>query len=509
VTMLDRFRALRARMWSMLTDARDEREFDQELEAHLDLAIDEYVRRGMTVDKARRLAIVRLGGLQQARETHRDARGLSIVDRIVQDLRFTRRALVREPWFTVTAVLILAIGIGANTAIFGLVRAVILQPAVRGAGAPGVDRQRQIGPFAGRALGGHADGRRVGLLAAPFTPVRGHYGVQRLFCLRQLSADRQRRTVTARRRAGFPQLPVGPGCGAAHRPLLQRERDAAGRSARDCPQPRIVAASVCQRSFGCRPKCRHRRQGRDCRRSPAPFDFSSVFSPATRVDFLSPLVFEEVRTWGNTVSIVGRLHGDSTLASAQQEIDALSARFKREEKSLLIEFEGGLSPLSDEVSGRTRRAVLLLWTAVGIVLLIACGNLSSLLLTRASGRRHEFVVRAALGATRGRLIALLLTESLVLAGVGAILGIAGAHVIFTRLSMLENLAIPLVQRSGLDAFVMAFTATVTIATAALVGIWPGLTASRVDVNEALKAGARGMSWPRIPGGDGHSASEGT
>jgi hypothetical protein len=102
-------------------------------------------------------------------------------------------------------------------------------------------------------------------------------------------------------------------------------------------------------------------------------------------------------------------------------------------------------------------------------------------------------VRAALGATRGRLFALVLTESLVLAGVGAILGIAGAHVIFTRLSMLENLAIPLIQRSGLDAFVMAFTATVTIATAALVGIWPGLTASRVDVNEALKAGARGMS----------------
>jgi predicted permease len=229
---------------------------------------------------------------------------------------------------------------------------------------------------------------------------------------------------------------------------------------------------------------------------PREFDFASVFSPSSRIDLYRPFALtQETDRWGNTLSIVGRLKPGVTVTAAQAEFDVLSTQISRQHPERYT-WGTKLTPLADQVTGRLRSALIVLGFAVGAVMLIACANLSNLLLARATGRRKEIAVRAALGATRGRLIRQMLTESIVLSLCGAILGLALAYLATRAFVALPNLSIPLMHFVTLDGTALLFTAGVAILTGLIFGLVPALQQSRGDLNESLKDASRGSSEGR-------------
>ncbi len=226
---------------------------------------------------------------------------------------------------------------------------------------------------------------------------------------------------------------------------------------------------------------------------PGQFDFASIFSPSSRIELYKafPLT-QETNRWGNTLSIIGRLKPGVTLESAQAEIKVLVENLHREDPEH-ADWGATLKGLQDQVSGRLRRALIVLGVAVGVVMLIVCANLSNLLLARAAGRRKEIAVRTALGASRWRLIKQMLTESMVLSCCGAALGLVLAYVATRAFRAMPNLNIPMMRYIAVDRTAMMFTLLTAIVTGLVFGIVPALQQSRGDLNEALKDSSRGSS----------------
>jgi len=229
---------------------------------------------------------------------------------------------------------------------------------------------------------------------------------------------------------------------------------------------------------------------------PREFDFASIFAPSSRIDLYQafPLTRETDR-WGNTLSIIGRLKPGVTLERAQAETDVLVGAIRKEHPER-YGFGMKLTALRDQVSGRLRRALIVLGVAVGVVMLIVCANLSNLLLARAAGRRKEIAVRTALGASRGRLIRQMLTESLVLSFCGAVLGLVLAYLATRAFRSMPNLSIPLMRYIAMDQTALLFTLLAAMVTGLVFGIVPALQQSRGDLNESLKDSSRGSSEGR-------------
>src|SRR5580700_3092006 len=233
---------------------------------------------------------------------------------------------------------------------------------------------------------------------------------------------------------------------------------------------------------------------------PREFDFASVFSPSSRIDMYEPFpLTQETDRWGNTLSIIGRLKPGVTVASAQAEINVLVENLHREHPERGNDWGVRLTGLQDQVSGRLRRALIVLGVAVGVVMLIVCANLSNLLLARAAGRRKEIAVRVALGAGRLRLIQQMLTESIVLSFCGAALGLALAYLATRAFAAMPNLSIPLMRYITVDRMALLFTLVTAMVTGLVFGIVPALQQSRGDLNETLKDSGRGSSEGRGKG----------
>ncbi len=229
---------------------------------------------------------------------------------------------------------------------------------------------------------------------------------------------------------------------------------------------------------------------------PASFDFGTVFAPGTRVDLYAPFpLSEETNRWGNTMSLVGHLKPGATIEQAQAEAQVLGERITREHpnRNLLIL---KLTPLQDHVSGSFRRSMLVLSGAVALVVLIVCANLSNLLLARSAARQKEMAIRAALGAGRRRLIQQVLTESLALSGVGALLGVLVAVGATRLLGGLEGINIPLLDQVGVDTSTLGFALLIAVLTG--IGFWlvPALRVSSLAPQHALQESSRGSSEGR-------------
>lgn len=488
------------RVRSFLSRKPLDRELDAELASHFELAVDENIARGMTPDEARRQALIRFGGVQQAREQQREARGLPWLEMLMQDLRYTLPVLRRDPGFACVAILILALGIGANVVVFSVVNTLMLRPL------PFSDAQQLtwIAPppqKCGLSCSTYSMDAYEEFVAQTksYQGVTGYMAFSNSGNLR-LTGRGQPVPVTGIEvlRNFFEVLGV--------RPMLGRLFTADDARMGAAPVV-LLEYEYWRQEFGGDPAIVG--QKIDLSGTPATvvgvlpksFDFGAVFAPGEGVDLITPLIPDNERTWGNIVPMIGRLKPNVPLAQAQAEANIVvprlcwSVKIARSCGAYAADQGGGMAlrTLKDYVSGRMRRSLIVLWSAVGMILLIVCVNLSNLLLARAASRSKEFAMRTALGAARSRLIRQLLTESMVLSGAGAALGLGLAYGVVAWLAHQGSVALPLLNEVNVDWRALAWMLLIALGAALLFGLAPGLRFSRVDLQESLKDSGPGMS----------------
>jgi len=464
-----------------------DQELNEEMASHLQMAVEENMRRHMSAEEARRQALVRFGGVQQALERHRESRGLPWLDVLIQDLRFTFRTLRRDSGFTIVAVLILALGIGANIAVFSVVNTILLRPL------PFRDPQQlvrivQKNPKAGESSRTYTADATQDFQQQnhSFQSVSGYFAFTGPDNLKLVGTGQPVPVTSILVAEGFFQtLGVDPSLGHSFRseefvkhsqpvallsyPFWKRQlggdRSIVGKAI-NLSNTSVIVIGVL----------------------PDTFDFGSVFSPGAKVDLFAPYIMDDFRDDGNDLALVGRLKHGVTLAQAQSEADQLFPQlyFEHKHPEYGKGYTGQVTGLKDYVSGKLRRSLIVLWCAVGLILLIVCVNLSNLLLARAAARSKEFAMRRALGARRWRLVRQLLTESLILATVGAVLGLGLAYVILSYLAHQGSIALPLLTMVRVDGTVLEWTLLIAVGSAVLFGPAPGLRMSGGNLQEVLK-----------------------
>src|SRR5215467_11630801 len=469
------FKDLAQRFETLFRRRSVEQELDDELAFHVELLANRHIADGVPHDEAMRRARLELGGFDQVREAHRDARGVRLLDDLGNDLRYTIRQIRRSPGFAALAVVCLGLGIGANTSIFSALNSVLFRPL---AGAdPGRLVRLGRGTSANFSYPDFKDlqtrGRQLSGLTASF-PMESDLevdGVSEFVAAEVVTAD------------------YGAVLGVT--PALGRWFTS------DTEPVAIISHAVWQNRFGGSRNVLGRRVGSEAQSfrivGVAPRAFTGIFGPL-RTDIwvpmrtrprLAALLNDRSRP---LVMVFGRLRSDATMAQASAELTVI-------QRQLLVEHGASADPLAPIVAepirgipnpGGRRLVALsasLLMIVVGVILLIACVNVGNLLLVRGSLRRRELAVRQALGATRSRLMRQLLTESLVLAIGGGASGLLLA-VWTTRLlegatpSMRSTFPIDL--DLSLDWRVIAFAMVLSVATTLVCGLVPAWRSSRTS-----------------------------
>ncbi len=495
-------RRLVRRVQAFLGKRRRDTDLDQELAAHLDMAIEDNLARGLAPQEARRVALISIGGLQQAREKHREARGLMTLDILAQDIRYTLRTLAREPGFTTVAVLILALAIGANIAVFSVVNNILLRPLP----FPNAQELVWIAP----------PPAKCGLSCATYSTdaydefrvhTRSFQDVTGYFAFS--SPD----NLKLARNGGMPipatsidvihnffeVLGVQPAMGRAF----------SAEDGRHGAAPVVILSDAWwRRQFNADPNIVGKAIDLNGHQTtiigvlPRTFDFGAVFSPGAKVDAITPLdLYGPPRDWGNIITMIGRMKPGVSLAQAQGDAKAAEQYMcwnNRYPNGCGKDYKDAVVPvpLKDYVSGRMRKSLVVLWSAVGAILLIACVNLSNLLLARGSARNKEFAMRGALGATRGRIVGQLLTESLILSCAGALMGLGLAFALVRWLAHQGSIALPLLGLLRLDGAALGWTVLVAVSAAVLFGLVPGMRLAGGNLHEALKESGLGMGHSR-------------
>ena len=424
--------------------------------------------------------------------THRRA---NMIADVWQDLRFSARMLRKNPGFTLIAVLTLALGIGANTTIFSVVnmlvfRSLPFQEAERlvwiaNTGEDGLSGQTT-------RMNNFIDWRARN---QSFVDLAGYYAF----------SDYESFTLTG---SGEPERLSGYFITQNLLPLLGVQ-PLIGRGFNDQesrlngPKAVLLSYGFWQRRFGGDPKIVGQTITLKDQANlvigvlPPSFDFASVFTPGARVDLIAAFpIAPELDRMNNTMAIVGRLKPGVSIPQAQAEFDALNQQIKKAHPERGDWFGTRMTALQQHVSGGVRRGLFLLLGAVGCVLLIVCANLSNLMLVRTSARRKEIAVRLALGATRGRLLRQLLTESLLLALGGAVLGLALALLATKVIASSNAFNLPLLQAVQVDGAALWFTLAVAVGTGLLFGVLPALQATGTNLQADLQDASRGSSAGR-------------
>ena len=462
-----------------------EGELDEELRFHFDEQVQKYVRSGLSRAEAVRRARLTFGGLEQLKEECRDARGVSVIESTAQDVRYAFRALRKSPAFGVVAALTLALAIGANTAIFSVMEAVMLRPL------PYKDPGRLVRFTVGatytdleawksqsRALEDMAIYfRNSGRSRVTLTGVTEPESVQGGF----VSAN------------FFPLLGVTPVIGRwlTSDEVARRERVA------------VLSDGLWKRRFGGSPDAVGMVLQIDGLNfqvigiMPAAFQF-----PARDVQFWAPITtnrywdeivpFDLNHNWGYWArwNAVGRLRQSATLDQAQAEMGVIKKRLVRGAPDRIRLNEIRVVPLRVDLGANARLAIYVLFGAVSFVLLIACSNVANLVLARGAVRGREMAVRTALGAGRARLIRQLLTESAVLALLAGCLGLILARFGIPLLVAYGPPDLPRLDEASVDPGVLAFTCAISVFAAILFGLAPAWKISQCDPNESLKSGGR-------------------
>jgi len=489
---LKHLRRIFLKFYQVFANSKVEEDLAKEIGAHLALLEDEYLRQGMPPEDARRAARVAYGGVEQAKQLHRDERAFQGLEQILQDTRYTFRLLRKSPGFTVTAILMLALGIGATTAIFSIFEGVLLRPL----GFPDPERLVTLGDV---LEGSHCESCAHSSVTAPdirnymrdtqsFSHLGGYR--QRLF---ELSGTGEPAAVNATRMSGevFAALGVAPLLG---RIFTQQEEN----------------QQVAVLSYG---MWRNRFHG-DANvlgstitlyRNPytvigvMPRDFEFPLNPGhvNQSELWLPLSLPpEEFTAGGAGSwnsrMVGRLKPGITVEQAQSDAERVARETMRDYPAFMrsLRIHAVVTPLQEDTVEQARSLLRTLLFAVVVVLLIACANLAGLLLVRAIRRRREIAVRLALGARAASLLRQAIVESMVLSIAGGAIGLALAAVALRVGVSLLPQTLPRVNQIVLDWPVMLFALGLALLTGFLCGLAPAFAAIRTSVNETLKEGGR-------------------
>lgn len=489
-------RAWLRRLTGIVPSQQSEQDFSAELESHLQMHIDDNLRAGMTPANARRDAIRHLGGLERTRQAHRERRTIPFLESLLQDLSFSLRQLRRSPGFTIIAILMLSLGIGASVAIFAFVDAALIKPLPYSDPTRLIDVAERGAAFPRSNLS-YLDFRDWQRMNKVFISIEAYNGTGYL-----LATPSGVEPVPAVRVTDgfFRTLGV--------RPILGRDFYS-GEDQPNAPATAILPYSTWQHRFGGRKDVIGHVVSLDGNPTTIigvlPQDFQ--FAPRGNAEFWTTtrqLTSCEQRRSCHNLFAIGRLKSGVTLATAQTEMTAIA-------KQLEIQYPGSnrdqgaaLAPLSELIVGDIRPILLVLLGGALLLLIIACVNVASLLLVRSESRRREFAVRGALGASRWRLIRQFLTEGLVLVSIGAITGLAAGYASMHLLlglipkSMLSSM--PYLSRLTVDAHVVLFAAGISLVAAAIFSLTPVLRLPVSSMRAALNDGDRGSAgtlWRRL------------
>jgi predicted permease len=485
---------LRAR--SLLRGERLDRELSEEIQFHLERLIEEHEAQGMSPAAARHAARRALGGVEQIKQECRDARGVRLLENLVQDTRYGLRMLARNAGATAVAVLTLALGIGANSAIFSVLHGVLLEPL------PYPRPERIVSIWQAAPAGGDL---RLGLSEAQLVRLRNaaagggtlqEIGGYVLHGAILSGGAEPERIATASATAGTCEaLGVAPRLG----------RCFAWSDGLPGAEPvTILSHGLWQRRFGGDPRIAGSRIQVDGRALtvvgvlPAGFALPEELADAPAVQLWRPRAIDPAKmNWGSYyLRPVARLRPGASARRALAEIGAAFARLRQENPAAAIHDPGysfRVVGLHADLMGDARAVLWVLVGAVAVVLLIACANVASLLLAQAAARQQEIAVRAALGAGPGRLVRQLLTESLLIALAGGAAGVALAAWSLGLIARLGVSGVPRLHQVGLNLPVLLFTVAVSALAALLFGLVPAAQVAEPDLNRPLREAGRGLS----------------
>jgi putative ABC transport system permease protein len=485
------------RLRSLFRRSQVEQELDEELRYHVDRQIEELIAKGMTPEEARYAALRAMGGVERRKEECRDTRRVRWIEELLQDLRYGLRTLRKSPSFTIVAIITLALGIGANTAIFSVVNAVLLRPL------PYVEPERLV------AIG-KTDARMPESDACSYPDffdwrernqsldsMASYHSVTFTMTGNGAPTHLSGQVVSAEL---FDVLKARPYLGRVFTRADEKVGgDAAVRAA-------VISYGLWQKRFGADPNV----VGRAVTLDRKLFQVVGVMKPG----FQFPIRADPVEIWASLAvdsepsngerpiteqrgslwaHAIGRLKPGVTFPQAQAEMKRLAANLEKEYPDTNTNLGVIFSPLHGYLVSDYRQSLLVAFAAVGLVLLIACANVANLTLARATTRYKEIAVRTALGAGRWRVIRQLLTESLLLSLGSALLGWLLAWWGMKALMRFVPEDMPRLSEIALDQWALGFTFTVSLLTGVVCGIAPALQASKVNLIELMKDGARGSS----------------
>jgi len=478
-------RAWLSRCLGAVSRRRDSHALKDELDFHLQCEIDDNIRRGMSADDARRAALAALGGVAQTAESYRELQSLPFVEKSMQDLRYALRMLLKTPAFSLVAIAMLALGIGANTAIFSVINAVLIEQL------PFKDPERLVAVW-------EQNSRRPDF-SNPVSPINYLRWRERANAFESFGAflgirsnltggpqpvELSNHIVT---QGFFETLGVPP---------LMGRTFTTGESSSPGAQVAVVSYALWSTRFGQDPTLVGRTIELDGRAvavigvMPADVRLTYRNGNGTKPpDVWTPFALTADAQRGRFLSVVGRLKPGVSIAQARAQMAAIALGYSAEMPNMRAGWTTKVVPLRDELAGEVKPALLLLAGAVMFVLLIACVNVANLLLARGAKRQHEIGVRSAIGAGRARVVRQLLTETLLLCLLGGIAGLAVARWTLQGLLALSPIDIGGLGHVGLSYPVLAFTAVVSIITAVIAGFAPAFESSRADFT-ALKNGVR-------------------
>lgn len=462
---------------------RRDGELAAEIESNLALHIDENIRAGMSPAEARRQALMKFGGIESAKENYRERRGIPFLETTWQDVRFAIRMLRKSPGFTAVAVITLALGIGANTAMFSVVNTALLRPL------PFPNASQLVDVWARSSM---FDFPNLGLSLADIADVRAQSTALSGIAPYQFTGM----TLTGR---GAPRRMDGAEISSELFPLLGI-RPLYGRSFTDADtQPGqdrdiILSFPSWKEQFGGNPRA----IGTTITLDGKPYTIIGVMPPQQHLNSVTDLQFwtpfaptksELADRPFHGTPVIARLKPGRTIVQAQTELDAIAARLAKTYPDADKTWGFRVTPLETDIVGDSRAPLLILLAAVGFVLLIACANIGNLFLSRGWTRRRELAIRSALGATRSRIVRQLLVEGLIVALIGGVCGLLIATWGVEGLRSLLPPDTPRIKDLSIDSTVLWFTFAASMLAGLLFSLAPAALASKQDVNASVKEGS--------------------